>query len=75
MLRAARYCLYAARAEKLYCARIHHAPWPLRAATLETLTSTMDEAHGMKLGDKPALLHAQGEPLAVEVWPLTELRV
>lgn len=70
-----RYCLYAARAEKLYRARIHHAPWSLRAATLETLSSTMGEAHGMGLSDKPALLHAQGEPLAVEVWPLKEVSV
>ena len=70
-----RYCLYAARAEKLYRARIHHATWSLRAATLESLASTMDEAPGMRLGDKPALLHAQGEPLAVEVWPLKELSV
>ena len=70
-----RYCLYAAKAEKLYRARIHHAPWSLRAATLETLSSTMGEAHGIKLSDKPTLLHAQGEPLAVEVWPLKEVAV
>lgn len=64
-----RYCLYAAREEKLYRARIHHAPWSLRAAVVEDLTSTMGEANGIKLPDKPALAHAQGEPLAVEVWP------
>lgn len=68
-----RYCLYASRQEKLYRARIHHQPWSLRAATIETLSSTMGEAHGMKLGDNPALAHAQREPLAVEVWPLKEL--
>ena len=68
-----RYCLYAAREEKLFRARIHHAPWSLRAATIETLTSTMGEANGIKLPDKPALVHAQGHPLAVEVWPLKEL--
>lgn len=33
----------------------------------------MDEAQGMTLGDTPALLHAQGEPLAVEVWQLQEI--
>lgn len=70
-----RYCLYAARAEKLYRARIHHVPWSLRAATLGSLSSTMGEAHGMRLSDKPALLHAQGEPLAVKVWPLKEVSV
>ncbi|MGI8618091.1 MAG: YqjF family protein [Gemmatimonadaceae bacterium] len=68
-----RYCLYAAQDEKLYRARIHHQPWSLRAATIDTLSSTMGEAHGMKLPDKPALVHAQGESLAVEIWPLKEL--
>lgn len=68
-----RYCLYAAREGKLFRARIHHAPWSLRAATIETLTSTMGEASGIKLPEKPALVHAQGDPLAVEVWPLHEL--
>lgn len=68
-----RYCLYAAKDEKLYRARIQHQPWSLRAATIETLSSTMGEAHGMKLSDKPALVHAQGDALAVEVWPLKEL--
>jgi len=68
-----RYCLYAARAEKLYRAQIHHAPWSLRAATVEELTSTMGRANGIQLPDKPALAHAQGDPLAVEVWPLKEL--
>ena len=68
-----RYCLYAAREEKLYRARIHHAPWSLRGATVEDLTSTMGEANGIKLPDKPALVHAQGDDLAVEVWPLQEV--
>lgn len=64
-----RYCLYAAHQEKLYRARIHHAPWSLRSAVVDTLSSTMAEAHGIKLPDQPALVHAQGDPLAVEVWP------
>lgn len=68
-----RYCLYAAREAKVYRARIHHAPWSLRRATVEELTSTMGEASGIRLPDKPALVQAQGDPLAVEVWPLKEL--
>lgn len=68
-----RYCLYASHEAKLFRARIHHAPWSLRSAVVDTLSSTMAEAHGMKLSDKPALVHAQGQPLAVEVWPLREL--
>lgn len=68
-----RYCLYAAREEKIYRARIHHEPWSLRRAVVEKLSSTMGEAHGIKLPDTPALVHAQGDPLAVEVWPLQEI--
>lgn len=68
-----RYCLYAARAEKIYRARIFHEPWPLRAAVVDTLSSTLGEAHGLTLPDKPSLVHAQAEPLAVEVWPLKEV--
>lgn len=68
-----RYCLYAAREEKLYRARIHHAPWSLRGAVVDDLSSTMGEAAGIKLRDRPALVHAQGEPLAVEIWPLNEI--
>ncbi len=68
-----RYCLYAARADKLYRARIFHEPWSLRRATMDTLSSTMREPHGLKLPPDPAIVHAQGEPLAVEVWPLKEI--
>lgn len=68
-----RYCLYAARAEKLYRARIFHQPWSLRGAVVDQLSSTLGEAHGIKLSDTPTLVHAQGDPLAVEVWPLKEL--
>lgn len=68
-----RYCLYAARAEKLYRARIFHEPWSLRGAVVDRLSSTMSDPHGIKLSESPALVHAQGKPLAVEVWPLQEL--
>ena len=68
-----RYCLYAARDEKLYRGRIHHAPWSLRRAVVDNLSSTMGEAHGIELADTPTLVHAQGDPLAVEVWPLQEI--
>jgi uncharacterized protein YqjF (DUF2071 family) len=68
-----RYCLYSGVAGDVYRARIHHPPWSLRDATVESLASTMAESHGIKLSDTPALVHAQGEPLAVEVWPLKKL--
>lgn len=64
-----RCCLYAARGDRLYRARIHHHPWPLRSATLAHLTSTMIEAHGLPTPAQTPLLHAQGAPLQVKVWP------
>jgi uncharacterized protein YqjF (DUF2071 family) len=64
-----RYCLYAADETRLLRSRIHHRPWPLRAATLAALTSTMLEAHGLPTPTRAPLLHALAEPLHVEVWP------
>ena len=68
-----RYCLYSARRGRLYRARIYHAPWPLRQATLCQLTSSMLESHGLPTPSEAPLLHAQAEPLRVEVWPLEEV--
>jgi len=65
-----RYCLYAERRGHLYRARIHHHPWALRRATLLSLSSTMIESHGLPTPSGAPLLHAQAEPLRVEVWPL-----
>jgi uncharacterized protein YqjF (DUF2071 family) len=68
-----RYCLYAEHRGQLYRARIHHRPWPLRQATVSALHSTMMEAHGLPTPSGAPLLHGQGEPLRVEVWPLQPL--
>lgn len=35
---------------------------------VDSLASTMAESHGFKLPGKPALVHAQADPLAVDVW-------
>ena len=65
-----RYCLYAARGDRLYRARIHHAPWTLHRAALTRLSSTMLQSHGLPAPADEPLPHAQGEPLTVGVWPL-----
>ncbi|HWB01051.1 MAG TPA: DUF2071 domain-containing protein [Pirellulales bacterium] len=65
-----RYCLYTQHRRRLYRARIHHDPWPLRRAVLAGMKSTMLEAHGIAMPDHAPLLHAQAEALNVEVWPL-----
>ncbi len=69
-----RYCLYSARGERLYRARIFHRPWPLHAARLLKCRSTMIESQGLASPDGEPLLHQQGEPLRVMVWPPRRVR-
>ena len=70
-----RYCLYAARGEadeRLYRARIHHEPWSLQDATLQSLDSTMIESHGIPSPAGEPLLH-YAEEIAVDIWPPEEV--
>lgn len=64
-----RYCLYSARADALYRARIFHRPWPLHRARLLSCRSTMIESQGLPPPGGAPLLHQQGEPLRVGIWP------
>jgi uncharacterized protein len=64
-----RYCLYAARGDKLYRARIFHLPWSLHTAQLLSCRSTMIEAQGLPSPGAAPLLHQQGESLQVQIWP------
>lgn len=63
-----RYCLYSTLAGRLSRCRIHHRPWPLRAAQVEDLSSSMLEPHGLRPGPAAPLVHAQAEPFEVGVW-------
>jgi uncharacterized protein YqjF (DUF2071 family) len=70
-----RYVLYSARKGALYRARIFHPPWPLHEARLLSCRSTMIGSQGLpspSWGDP--LLHQQGEPLRVRVWPRVRVR-
>jgi uncharacterized protein len=69
-----RYCLYAARKGKLYRARIFHRPWPLHAARLLSCRSTMIEAQRLHSPKAEPLLHQQGDPLRVQIWPPVRVR-
>jgi uncharacterized protein YqjF (DUF2071 family) len=69
-----RYCLYSARGGRLYRARIFHRPWPLHAARLLSCRSTMVESQGLPPPKGEPLLHQQGEPLKVSVWPRVRVR-
>jgi uncharacterized protein YqjF (DUF2071 family) len=66
-----RYCLDTQHKGKLYRARIHHQPWPLRAATLQQLKSSVLESHGLPAPAGDPLLH-YSEELSVNIWPLRE---
>ena len=53
-----RYCLYTVnRRGQVYRVDIHHGPWPLQAAELETLEDSMARSHGILLPDTAPLLH------------------
>jgi uncharacterized protein YqjF (DUF2071 family) len=70
-----RYVLYSARRAALYRARIFHKPWPLNEARLLSCRSTMVESQGLPSpGWDDPLLHQQGEPLRVRVWPRVRIR-
>jgi uncharacterized protein len=63
-----RYCLYAACRGRLYRARIFHPPWPLRRVEQLSFGSTILESHGLWTPPEAPFLHAQAEPLQVEIW-------
>lgn len=69
-----RYCLYAARGDAIYRARIFHRPWPLCTARLLSCQSTMLESQGLPSPKGELLLHQQGDPLRVEIWPPVRVR-
>jgi len=64
-----RYLLFSERDGELFCARIHHPPWPLQKATLSKFNSTMVESLGLPTPKGEPLLH-YSEELSVDIWPL-----
>lgn len=53
-----RYCLYTCNQRgQVYRVDIHHGPWPLQEAELETIDNTMARAHDIVLPDTAPLLH------------------
>ncbi len=67
-----RYCLYSERDAKLYRAQIHHQPWPLQAAKLNSFSSTMIESLGVSTPPGEPLLH-YAEELSIDIWPLKKV--
>jgi hypothetical protein len=64
-----RYCLYSVWRGHLVRARIWHRPWPLHRVQRLSFTSTMLASQGLPTPPEAPLLHAQGEPLRVSIWP------
>jgi uncharacterized protein YqjF (DUF2071 family) len=62
-----RYCLYAARDDALYRARIFHQPWPLHSAELHSFDSTVIQAAGLPCPEGLPLLHYAPEVNA-DIW-------
>ncbi|MGH9931173.1 MAG: YqjF family protein [Pyrinomonadaceae bacterium] len=69
-----RYCLDTEHRGKLYRARIHHRPWPLKQAELASLNSSMIESHGLPTLEGDPLLY-YCEELSVDIWPLKRIQV
>ncbi len=64
-----RYALDTEHRGKIYRARIHHEPWPLQKAQLDSLESNMIESPGLPAPEGIPLLH-YCEELSVEIWPI-----
>ena len=64
-----RYCLYSAHNDKLYRSRIFHEQWSLRSATLNHVSSSMIESHGLPTRSGDPLIH-YAEEISVDIWAL-----
>lgn len=64
-----RYCLFTEHNEKIYRCRIHHEPWPLRYATLDSYDTDLFDANGLPTPGGDPMLHFGG-PVDVEIWPI-----
>ena len=68
-----RYCLYALdSSRRVFRAEIHHHPWALQPAELETELNTMAEAAGLSFRGEPARL-SYSRRLDVLVWAPQEV--
>jgi uncharacterized protein len=61
-----RYCLYSARAGRVFRQEVDHEPWPLQPAEAELELCTMAQPLGIELVSEP-LAHYAGE-LEVVAW-------
>jgi uncharacterized protein YqjF (DUF2071 family) len=68
-----RYSLFTRHAGHVRVGHIHHLPWPLEAAEAEISINELPAAHGIRLPDRPPVLHF-ARKLDVYIWSLREDR-
>lgn len=67
-----RYCLYSFDSRNnIYCAEVHHRPWPLQKADVEIRENTMTEEFHIRLDRKPVIHYSKG--VDSQVWNITKL--
>ena len=67
-----RYCLYSAKRDRINRLRIHHRPWVLFEAEVESYNSTMIESHGLPTPAGQPFLH-YAEEIEVDFWSSEEV--
>jgi uncharacterized protein len=67
-----RYCLYTMSRGRIFCAEIHHRPWPLQDAEAEIRENTVADAAGINLPETAPLVHFS-KKLEVLIWRLKAL--
>jgi uncharacterized protein YqjF (DUF2071 family) len=64
-----RYCLYSEHKGRIHQARIHHQPWPLQTASLDSYSSTMLDVLGLPEPTAAPILH-YAEEISADIWSL-----
>jgi uncharacterized protein YqjF (DUF2071 family) len=67
-----RYCLYSVKGKRMHRLRIHHRPWVLFEAEVESCNSTMIESHGLPTPEGEPLRH-YAEEIEVDFWSPEEV--
>jgi hypothetical protein len=69
---AERYCLYTVWKGRTYRGEIHHAPWPLQAASVKIEENSVAEAAGIHISAAPRAVSFARE-LRVLIWNLKRI--
>lgn len=68
-----RYCLYSVDSkDHLYCAEIHHSPWPLQKANAEILNNSLTKFYNLQLTNQKPVFHFS-KGVDVLIWNINRL--